>query len=185
MSARGQGPEAQAAAGNPAAAGDPTAPAARAARLIAQTQNMVLATAGPDGTPWVTPLFFVPDGAAALLWTSEPSAQHSLLIRASPSVSITIFQDAPGRPVDAVYIEALVRELSDPAEIERAIPVMAAKPQPERWRIVSAADISGDGPWRAYRAEFTALYVRSQETVAGRPVARREPVDLAALARQP
>ena len=33
---------------------------------------MTIATADADGTPWVTPVWFAPDGPDGLLWVSDP-----------------------------------------------------------------------------------------------------------------
>lgn len=155
-----------------------SAAATRARALIAGSQNMVLATATLDGAPWVTPLFFVPDADHGLLWTSEPTARHSQNIRGNPRVAIAIYDDTRGRRVEAAYLEGSARELSTADELDSAITAMAHKPQPERWRARNRADVSADGPWRIYRAEITSVDVRMQASLDGRPVARRQPVEL-------
>ena len=152
-------------------------PQQRARQLLDQSANMTVATVAPDGQPWVSPVFFVPDGDYDLYWTSEPSARHSANIRADGRVAIVVVQDERGKPVDGVYLTAEAVELSDPEEITRALSVMAAKSQPERWRINGPEDVSGAGPWRIYRAHPLSIEVRSSDTVAGKPVARREPAD--------
>jgi len=152
--------------------------AARARTLIARSQNMVLATSDRGGVPWVTPLFYVADAGHSLLWTSAPDARHSENIRENAAVAIVIYADSPGARADAVYLEGEAHELSADADLAAAIATIARKPQPTRWRITAASDVSGTGPWRIYRARITAVSVRLLTTSGGRAVARRETVKL-------
>ena len=151
---------------------DPT-PAHRAQRLIDVGVNMTVATVGSDGTPWASPVFYVPDEDYNLYWTSETTARHSENIRATWSAAIVIIEPDPERRVDAVYLQAEVHELTDPDEIRAGIAVMLAKPQPERWMISNVSDVSGNGPWRIYRAVPSSIEVRSTNEVGGKAVARR------------
>jgi hypothetical protein len=155
-------------------------PQQRARRLIDENQNMVLATADPEGIPWISPVFFVPDENYNLYWTSEKTARHSENIRCTGATAIVIFDAEPGKPVDAVYMSCESDELTDPVEIHRAIAVLSRKPQPEKWSIDSVEDVSGDGPWRIYRARPTTIEVRASAVAGGRPVARRQPADFRA-----
>lgn len=152
-------------------------PGQRARRLLTETQNMVLATVGRGGEPWVSPLFFVAEGVARLYWTSEPAARHSRNLRADPRAAIVIYDDLPGHRVDGLYLRAEAHELSAPDEVAEALAVMARKPQPDRWRAVPE-DVNAAGPWRVYRAEILSAELRCTETVGGRPVARRVTVDM-------
>jgi nitroimidazol reductase NimA-like FMN-containing flavoprotein (pyridoxamine 5'-phosphate oxidase superfamily) len=152
-------------------------PGQRARRLLTETQNLVLATVGGDGEPWVSPLFFAADGQRRLYWTSEPGARHSRNLRENPRVAIVIYDDAAGHRVDGLYLTAAARELGEPDEIVRALAVMAQKPQPERWR-AAVTDVSATGPWRVYRADIFCAQLRATELVDGRPVARRVSVEL-------
>jgi hypothetical protein len=156
--------------------GQPTPPE-RARRLIDASINMTVATVDAAGVPWVSPVFYVPDDAYDLYWTSEPSARHSENIRCTGAAAIVIVEADPEARVDAVYMSAEATELTGPEEVERGIEVMLAKPQPERWKITSADDVSGDGPWRIYRAHPTAIDVRSSDSNRGRAVARRTPAE--------
>ncbi len=152
-------------------------PAERAQRLIDECRDMTVATVGASGAPWVSPVFYVPDENYDLYWTSEKTARHSANIRSTGVAAIVIYPTDPGKPVDAVYASALAAELTDPEEIGHGIAVMLRKPQPEKWMITSAADVSGRGPWRIYRAQLTTIDVRATQTEGGRAVARREPAD--------
>jgi nitroimidazol reductase NimA-like FMN-containing flavoprotein (pyridoxamine 5'-phosphate oxidase superfamily) len=52
---------------------------------------MVLGTAGEDGRPWVTPVYYSAGGYTDFYWVSRPEAVHSRNIAARPQVSIVIF----------------------------------------------------------------------------------------------
>ncbi len=154
---------------------DPTpTPQDRARRLLEVTPNMTVASVGTDGTPWVSPVFFVADTDGDLYWTSETTARHSRHIRETGAVAIVIVEPDPERRVDAVYLAAEAVELSAAADIAHGIDVMTRKPQPERWMITGVEDVSGDGPWRIYRAHPTSIEVRASATVKGKAVARRQ-----------
>ncbi len=38
---------------------------------------MTLGTADEGGTPWVSPVWYAPDGYTEFLWVSDPEARHS------------------------------------------------------------------------------------------------------------
>ena len=42
---------------------------------MSTSRYMTIATADADGTPWVTPVWFAPDGPDGLLWVSDPRAR--------------------------------------------------------------------------------------------------------------
>ena len=50
---------------------------ARARTAIDGIRYMSLATADAAGVPWVSPVFFTPDGYRRYLWVSSPDALHS------------------------------------------------------------------------------------------------------------
>ena len=52
---------------------------------------MTMATAGTDGDPWVSPVYFAAGDRDELLWVSEPGTRHSLNIAARPRIAVVIF----------------------------------------------------------------------------------------------
>ena len=62
-----------------------------AREILAANRYAVIATATPDGEPWVSPVYFVSQGLDALLWLSRPESQHSQLIAANERVAVTVF----------------------------------------------------------------------------------------------
>ena len=83
-----------------------------AREIIDGERFMTLATAGADGTPWASPVWYAPDGPSELLWVSSPQARHSRNLAARPEVAIVIF-DSTQRPGDvrAVYMAGRAEEV--------------------------------------------------------------------------
>lgn len=158
-------------------------PQERARQLLDEEQNLVLATVDAGGIPWISPVFFVPDENYELFWTSDRDARHSENIRATGQAAIVIYVVEPGRPVDGVYSQAEVSELSDTTEIEHAVRVMGRRRQPDKWMIESPADVTGNGPWRIYRARLSSIEVRADARKSNKAVAVRQPADFRTPAR--
>ena len=154
-------------------------PPERAKNLIDTKTNMTLATVDVSGVPWVSPVFYVPDEAYHLYWTSWVDAKHSENVRNNPAVAIVIHHAERNEPVDAVYIAAQAVELNDPDDVTRGMEIMGRRDdlQPEWWRIDGISDVTGSGPWRIYRAAPQTIEVRKQIEVAGKRVVTREPAD--------
>jgi nitroimidazol reductase NimA-like FMN-containing flavoprotein (pyridoxamine 5'-phosphate oxidase superfamily) len=65
---------------------------------------MVLGTADEAGLPWVTPVWFAPNGYREFLWVSDPERRHSWNLAVRPQVSIVIFDSTvPIGTGQAVY----------------------------------------------------------------------------------
>src|ERR1700750_2912252 len=79
----------------------------QAREIVAANRYMVLSTAGADGTPWVSPVWFASDDGVEFLWLSKPGARHSANVRARPEIAIVIF-DSSAAPGDAkaLYVAA-------------------------------------------------------------------------------
>jgi nitroimidazol reductase NimA-like FMN-containing flavoprotein (pyridoxamine 5'-phosphate oxidase superfamily) len=148
----------------------------RARRLIDASVNMTIATVDESGRPWVSPVFYSVDDERDLYWVSDKEALHSANVRSRPEVAIVIYETVNG-VLDAVYIRATAAELNAEPEVRHGIEVMARKPQSEKWTIADVADVTGDAPWRIYRAVRKQTEVRVERTKQGKPVAGREPAD--------
>jgi hypothetical protein len=74
---------------------------------------MILGTAGEDGRPWVTPVYYSAGGYTEFYWVSSPEATHSRNIAARPQVSIVIFNSqAPIGTAQAVYVSGIAEQVS-------------------------------------------------------------------------
>ena len=73
-------------------------PSRLAHALLAENSYATLATAGSDGAPWASPVWFASRGLEEFVWASKPGARHSLNIAANPRASLVIFDSsaAPG-----------------------------------------------------------------------------------------
>jgi nitroimidazol reductase NimA-like FMN-containing flavoprotein (pyridoxamine 5'-phosphate oxidase superfamily) len=150
----------------------------RAKRLIDQNANMVLATANVEGVPWISPVFYVMDDRYDLYWTSWVEARHSANVREHPPVAIVVY-DEPPKDVEAVYISARAVELNDSDEVRYGIEIMRRRDdwQPEHWRIKDISVVTGDGPWRIYRASPETVEVRFAREERGERIVTREEAD--------
>ncbi len=155
---------------------DDTPPDERARRLIDTGRHMTIATADSAGRPWVSPVFYSIDNDRALYWVSDKDALHSANVRDQPDVAIVIYETDEG-DVDAVYIHARAAELNDEAEALFGIDVMASRDQGDKWKIDDISEVTGDGPWRIYRASRKRTQVRVERTKQGKPVVEREDAD--------
>jgi nitroimidazol reductase NimA-like FMN-containing flavoprotein (pyridoxamine 5'-phosphate oxidase superfamily) len=84
--------------------------------IIDTNQYMVLATAGEDGSPWASPVYFAAVEYSDFFWVSRPEARHSrnIAARAGQAIGIVIFDSSvPIGTGQAVYMSAVARELRD------------------------------------------------------------------------
>ena len=128
--------------------------------IIDSNRYMVLGTAGEDGEPWVTPVWFAQSDYRRFIWVSSPERRHSRNVRARPEVSIVIFdsQVAVGG-ARAVYMSASAHELSG-AELERDVALFDTAGQAQgltrRWAL---KDMLAPAPFRLYRATVSQHWV--------------------------
>jgi hypothetical protein len=138
------------------------------ARAILDTNHyMTLGTAGADGHPWVSPVFF----AAAsdyrdLYWISSPGATHSRNLAARPELSIVVFDSqAPVGTGQAVYMAATAAELSG-ADLDRGLQVYPGEAGRRAGaRDYAPADLLGPSVYRLYRASVTQHWVLDPDAV--------------------
>jgi general stress protein 26 len=147
-------------------------PSEVAREIVDDVTYMTIATADADGRPWVSPVWFAHDGYREFIWISRPDARHSENIAARPVVSIVIFDSRV--PIDTgqgVYIEATAEQLTDEAEIERAMATFSERSVAQGGGEYSAADVglpSHLRPFRATAAEtFLGINDRRVEVALG------------------
>jgi nitroimidazol reductase NimA-like FMN-containing flavoprotein (pyridoxamine 5'-phosphate oxidase superfamily) len=137
------------------------AEAARA--LVDASSYLTLATADADGRPWASPVWFAHDGYATFVWMSQPGARHSRNVAARPEVALVFFDStvAPGQR-NAVYVEAVAGIVPD-AELAAAVAVYRERSVARGLEPLAVDEVSGDAPWRLYRARASAVYVLEDE----------------------
>jgi nitroimidazol reductase NimA-like FMN-containing flavoprotein (pyridoxamine 5'-phosphate oxidase superfamily) len=131
----------------------------RAREIIDANVYMTLATAGADGRPWPSPVWFAHEGYAEFVWVSKPEARHSRNLAARPQVGIVIFDSTVGQgAAEAVYIEAEAEQLGG-AEEERGIDSFNRRSESLGWPSWSVADVREPARLRLYGARASSLFV--------------------------
>lgn len=140
--------------------------------LLDTEDHVVVATVDNLGRP---PVFFVHDEDNSIYWVSSTSARHSANIRQHAEVALALFSTAPAV---GLYIEATAEEVNDPVQLERAVPYVQSKKQPDKFRVNGLADVSADAEWRIYRARPRAGSRRADAYESEQAVTVRRPIDL-------
>lgn len=132
----------------------------QAARMVlTQNKYLVLATATPGATPWVSPVYFAHAGLSTFWWVSRPTARHSRLVVANPQVALTIFDStvAIGHAA-AVYAEAWAEECPR-ALVAEEIGHYSARSQRHGVAPWTIDQVTGDAEFRLYRARTSAVWL--------------------------
>ncbi|MCW2758615.1 MAG: hypothetical protein JWO46_2361 [Nocardioidaceae bacterium] len=126
-------------------------------RVIAANRYLVLGTSDANGHPWVSPVFFAPDGPTRLVWVSSPDSRHSRNIAQRASVAITVFDSSVEvGHAEAVYFDAdAVRAAPD--QTATALAALNARVPPAKR--LSADDLHPLGPMAIYGADLRHWYV--------------------------
>ncbi|MDR6906368.1 uncharacterized protein YhbP (UPF0306 family) [Agromyces sp. 3263] len=133
--------------------------AAAARRVVENNDYLTLATAGAEGTPWATPVWFAADDLAQFFWVSRMTRRHSHNIEERPEVALAIFDSTtPVGEAEAVYVQALAGQVED-ADLGAALAVFAGKSVARGIRVWNEADVTGDAPHRLYVARATEVFV--------------------------
>jgi nitroimidazol reductase NimA-like FMN-containing flavoprotein (pyridoxamine 5'-phosphate oxidase superfamily) len=136
-------------------AGGDEDPRAIARRILDTNRYMVLATAGGEGRPWASPVYYAPEGYGELFWVSRPGATHSRNIAERPSIAIVVFdsQAAIGTG-QGVYMSATAEQVTG-EELERGIEVFSRVSQRHGARPWTTEDVTPPAELRLYRASVT------------------------------
>ncbi len=88
----------------------------RAITILKDLKYATLATVTPDGKPWNSPVAHELDTDLNIYWLSDKKGQHSKNVADNGRVFIVIY-DSTDLKAEGVYIEAGVKQVTDPAEI--------------------------------------------------------------------
>ena len=149
-----------------------------ARKVIDSNSYMTLGTAGADGHPWVTPVWFASEDYKHFHWVSSPDARHSRNLAARPEVAITIFDSTvPVGGAQAVYMSGRAEELTD-TELERGIEVFGRLSEEDVGRRWVLDDVQPPSLFRLFRATVSEHYVliTGRDPEHGSGVDRREQV---------
>jgi nitroimidazol reductase NimA-like FMN-containing flavoprotein (pyridoxamine 5'-phosphate oxidase superfamily) len=127
--------------------------------LVDGGRFLTLGTADDDGRPWVSPVWYAPDGDRGLLWVSTPDRRHSRNVAVRSEVSLVIFDTgAAVGAVQAFYATARAGELAGD-ERGRAIRVFSARSESQGLLPWARADVEGPARHRLYRASVVEAFV--------------------------
>ena len=140
--------------------------------VLESTQFCIIATATPDGRPWVSPVFFNYDGDCRLVWESANEALHSQLIARNPRIAVVV-ADFAATPAVGAYFECTAREV--PAEgLAAALDVFLNGPHAKRDRTDRTVDdYGGTSRLRLYEAVPERAYLLDRTTDAAGHVIER------------
>jgi hypothetical protein len=120
--------------------------------IVDSNLYMVLGTVDESGRPWVSPVYYAPDGYTELFWVSSPEVRHSLNIAARPEVSIVVFDSrAPISTGQAVYMSAVV-DRPVGTDAERGMAVFSRTSLFHGGSEWTLADVEEPSALRLYRA---------------------------------
>jgi hypothetical protein len=132
---------------------------AQARAILGANRYMVLSTAGADGRPWVSPVWFASEDGVVFLWLSKPETRHSRNIAARAEVAIVVFDSSvPPGDAQALYVDAVAERL-DGAQRDTAIAAYSRASVAQGLGEFTSADVAEGGRWRVYRATATARSV--------------------------
>ena len=132
--------------------------AAHARELLDANRYLTLGTVSPGGQPWVSPVYFAWADGWQFLWVSVVDARHSLNLAARPAVSLAVFDSTvPAYHGRAVYAVGEAREVP-PDALDDALPHYPG-PSARGGGPITRDDLTGDSPWRLYRATASELWV--------------------------
>jgi uncharacterized protein YhbP (UPF0306 family) len=130
--------------------------------IVDANRYLTLGTADRDGTPWLTPLYYTPDGYADFYWISSPDAAHSRNIGRRAEVSIVIFDSqAVIGTAQAVYARATAEQVPD-ADLPDAVRV-AFSPRFPGVRSMTPDQLMAPASFRLYRARITRRWILDPE----------------------
>jgi len=131
---------------------------AHARAIIDANLYVTLGTAGADGIPWVSPVYFATADYAEFYWVSAQDATHSRNIAQRSQVSMVIFDSqVPTYHGRAVYLSGVAAEL-DGRDLDRGIEIYPGLPT-RGASTVDRADVAPPSGYRLYRATVTEAFV--------------------------
>jgi Pyridoxamine 5'-phosphate oxidase len=127
--------------------------------ILDQCTYLVLATAGADGRPWATPVYFATSDNSEYFWVSDPGTLHSRNIEQRPDVSIVVFDSRVALGTgQGVYMAAVAERVPD-AEVEAGMAVFSAASLADGGRAWGPDDVQEPKLLRLYRARAGAQWV--------------------------
>jgi pyridoxine/pyridoxamine 5'-phosphate oxidase len=136
-----------------------------AREIIDTNLYMTLGTADGTGRPWVSPVYYAPEGYRDFFWVSSPEARHSHNLATRPEVSVVIFDSqVPAGTGQGVYMSAVAEELTD-ADLVRGIDLFSRRSQAHGAGPWGPQDVLPPARHRLYRAVASEHFVLGPKDV--------------------
>jgi len=129
---------------------------ALARSIVDVNRFMALGTADGNGLPWVSPVWYAPDGYRELYWVSSPDARHSRNLSERPELAIVIFDSHRPGGWSALYMSAVAEQLDD---VDHGIDVFTGRSVAQGLRAWSRDDVLPPARHRLYRATASEQFV--------------------------
>jgi len=139
--------------------------------IIDSNFYMTLGTADENGRPWVSPVYYAPEGYTEFYWVSSPEATHSRNLAVRPEVSIVVFDSrSPVGSGQGVYMSAVAEELAGD-DLDRGITIFSRRSEAHGAGEWNLEDVRPPARHRLYRATASEHYVLGEQD-------RRTPVSV-------
>jgi len=148
----------------------------RAQAIIFRILYATIATADPNGRPWISPVYCAFDAAYNFYWISARTALHSMNIQNNPAVALVIYDStAPEGTGEGVYVRAKAYEINEVREIAHGLAVLNARAA----RVIRThQEVADRSPKRLYKAEPEEVWMNTDRDIEGFVVDCRIPIDL-------
>lgn len=144
----------------------------RVRKILEQNIYCTVSTAGNDGRPWGSPVFFGFDDQI-IYWRSWPESVHSHNLALRPEAFVTVFDShASWGEGTGVYMEGDVRKIEDAPTIEKALSVM----NPRSKKISKTSEFLPPNPRRVYAFTPRKIWLNEDKEINGQFVDIRSEV---------
>lgn len=144
-------------------------------RWLTATPYAVIATVGPEGKPWNTPVVVRFDNQGGMYWVSACTSQHSANIRQNPHIFVIVFDSSvPEGEGTGLYMRMYAQEVTTIGAIKRA---MATYDTSFFEHPFAHEQFLGKCPQRMYRAEIEEVWQNTAGLERGHYADIRVPID--------
>jgi hypothetical protein len=137
--------------------------AGHARALLGDNSYVVLGTADADGRPWVTPVWFAPDGLDRLYWLSWPGARHSQLVEQRPEIAVTVFDSTVAPHEGAAFYATANARRCPQDDLDEALTIVNRRSVSQGLDAWTVDRVSSPARLRLYVAVYTDRWVLDQD----------------------
>lgn len=129
--------------------------------IVEANRYMTLATAGAEGRPWASPVWYATVDCREFFWVSKPEARHSRNLSARPELAIVIFdsRQEPGTG-EGVYLSATAEQVPE-ADLDRGLDVFSSVSQAQGLPAWTHEDVTPPARHRLYHATAAEHFLLS------------------------